>query len=87
MRLNGSQLAGYVSYVVTLLPASLILWAIGISRTNVANLSPYGLPVVLPLISDPGIALLLLSVGVELAQTKLSGDPARRPRGSLAVML
>lgn len=72
---------------VTLLPASLILWAIGISKTNVANLSPYGLPVVLPLIFYAGIALLLLSVGIELAQTKLSEIRLGAHAVSLAVML
>ncbi len=48
------------------LPASIVLWAIGVSRTNVTTLGPFGLPAQLPVIFYAGVALLVLSAVVEL---------------------
>ena len=70
-----------------LLPVSLILWAIGVSETNVADLGLYGLPAVLPLIFYAGIGLLLVSVGIELARPKLSELRLGAHAVSLVVML
>jgi hypothetical protein len=72
---------------VALLPVSLILWAIGVSGTNIAGLGPYGLPVILPLVFYAGIGLLLVSVGIELAQPKLSELRLGTHAISLVVML
>jgi hypothetical protein len=48
------------------LPLSIVLWAIGVSRTNTTTLGPYGLPAQLPVIFYAGVALLVLSTMVEL---------------------
>ena len=48
------------------LPVSIALWAIGVSRTNVTTLGPFGLPAQLPVIFYAGVALLVLSAVVEL---------------------
>jgi hypothetical protein len=55
-----------------LLPLSLVLWGVGISRTNVSHLGSYGLPAALPLVFYAGIALLLVSAGIEFGRTQLS---------------
>jgi hypothetical protein len=55
-----------------LLPFSLILWVIGISRTNTDNLSPYGLTGALSPIFYAGLALLILSAGIEFSRRVLS---------------
>jgi hypothetical protein len=51
-----------------LLPVGLALWALGVSRTNVTKLGPYGLPPVLPIVFYAGITLLVVSAGFELAR-------------------
>jgi hypothetical protein len=55
-----------------LLPLSLGLWACGISRTDTAELGPYGLPAVLPVVFYAGLALLVVSAAVELARPRPS---------------
>ena len=51
-----------------LLPASLALWALGIRRTNTAALGPFGLLTELPIVFYTGLALLVISAGIELAR-------------------
>ena len=48
------------------LPVSIVLWVIGVSRTNATTLGPFGLPAQLPVIFYAGVALLVLSAVVEL---------------------
>ena len=55
------------------LPVSVALWAIGVSRTNVTTLGPFGLPAQLPVIFYAGVALLVLSAVIELT----GGNSAR----------
>ena len=56
-----------------LLPVSIALWAIGVSRTNTTTLGPFGLPAQLPVIFYAGVALLVLSAVIELT----IGNPSR----------
>lgn len=51
-----------------LLPASVILWALGLSQTHITSLGPYGLPPALPITFYAGIALLVVSASAELAR-------------------
>jgi hypothetical protein len=55
-----------------LLPLSVVLWAVGLSRTQVPAIQPYGLITSLPLIYYAGIALLVVSAIVELRHTRIS---------------
>lgn len=55
-----------------LLPAALLLWAVGIAGTKTGNLGPYGLPPALPLPFYAGLALLIVSAGMEFARPRLS---------------
>lgn len=66
-----------------LLPVSLILWAVGVARTDARVLGPYGLVTVLPLIFYAGIALLVVSATIELAR----GHPSRIRMAAHAVAL
>jgi hypothetical protein len=68
---NSARRRWHVSDV--LLPASLTLWAVGVARTDARVLGPYGLLTVLPLVFYAGIALLVVSVTIELAR----GCPCR----------
>lgn len=70
-----------------LLPVSLVLWAIGVSKTNVADEGLYGLPAILPFIFYAGIGLLLVSVGIQLARPKLSEARLGAHAVSLVVIL
>jgi retron-type reverse transcriptase len=49
------------------LPVSIVLWAIGVSRTKATTLGPFGLPAQLPVVFYAGVALLVLSAVIELA--------------------
>ena len=56
-----------------LLPVSLALWALGVSRTHVTQVGSFGLATALPGFFYAGVALLIVSAGIELAR----GDPSR----------
>lgn len=53
-----------------LLPVSLGLWALGISRTNGSVLGAYGLLPDLPLTAYLGVALLVISAAIELTRDR-----------------
>lgn len=72
---------------LSLLPVSVILWAIGVATTNTANLGPYGLPPALPLVFYAGLGLLIISAGIELARAELSPLRMGLHAGALTVML
>jgi hypothetical protein len=54
------------------LPLSLILWGIGLSQTNINRLDPYGLPGALTPTFYAGLALLIVSAGIEFSRPRLS---------------
>jgi hypothetical protein len=70
-----------------LLPASMALWVIGVTRTNATQLGPYGLPAELPVLFYVGLALLVLSASIELAQARLSKAAMALHCVALAVVL
>ena len=70
-----------------LLPVSVCLWAIGLSRTNVRVLGPFGLLADLPLIFYAGVALLVASAATELAQFRPSTWRMAAHAVALVVML
>jgi hypothetical protein len=51
-----------------LLPASVVLWVLGVRRTNPTALGPYGLTTALPVVFYAGLALLVISAGIELGR-------------------
>jgi len=55
-----------------LLPLSALMWAVGLSRTQVPSYQAYGLITSLPLICYAGIALLVISAVLELRHMRLS---------------
>ena len=68
-----------------LLPLSVVLWALGVARTNTSRLGGYGLPAVLPIIFYLGVALLVISVAFELARPVLT--PARMALHAVALVV
>ena len=70
-----------------LLPASLALWALGVSRTNAANLGDYGLPPLLPPVFYAGVALLVVSASIELVRSRMSTWRMALHATALVVML
>jgi hypothetical protein len=68
-----------------LLPLSLILWGIGVSRTNINNLDPYGLMGALSPIFYVGLALLIVSAGIEFSRRLLS--PVRLAMHAVALVV
>ena len=70
-----------------LLPLGLLLWAIGVSETNTTNIGLYGLLPKLPLIFYIGIMVLIVSAGLEFAQSKPSGLRLGLHATSLVVIL
>lgn len=70
-----------------LLPLSLALWALGVSRTDVAALGPYGLPAVLPVVFYVGLGILVVSAAVELARRRPSPRRMSMHAVALVVML
>ena len=70
---------------LALLPLSLILWGIGASRTNINNLDPYGLIGVLSPIFYVGLALLIVSAGIEFSRRLLS--PVRLAMHAVALVV
>jgi hypothetical protein len=69
------------------LPLSVVLWAVGLSRTHVPSVQPYGLITSLPLIYYAGIALLVVSAVVELRHTRISEWRMAAHAVALVVML
>jgi hypothetical protein len=70
-----------------LLPASFVLWVIGILTTNTASLGPYGLITALSPAFLLGLALLVISIGIEFAQPRLSEIRLGLHSAALVVML
>jgi hypothetical protein len=70
-----------------LLPVSLILWAVAVSRTDTTVLGPYGLLSNVPLIFYAAIALLIVSVTTELTRHELSRWRMSAHAAALVVML
>jgi hypothetical protein len=72
---------------LTLLPASVVLWVIGILTTNTASLGPYGLITALSPAFLLGLALLVISIGIEFTQPRLSEIRLGLHSAALVVML
>ena len=70
-----------------LLPISLVMWAVGVARTDTKVLGPYGLLSVLPLVFYAAIALLIVSVATELTRQRLSRWRMSAHATALVVML
>jgi hypothetical protein len=68
-----------------LLPGGLILWVLGLSRTDTSKLGSYGLLAGLPPAFYAGLGLLLVSAGTELARRRPS--PWRMCLHSVAVVV
>jgi hypothetical protein len=69
------------------LPLSVVLWAVGLSRTHVPLVQPYGLMTSLPLIYYAGIALLVVSAVIELRHARISEWRMATHAVALVVML
>lgn len=72
---------------LTLLPLSLVLWLLGASRTNINNLDPYGLTGALSPVFYAGLALLLVSAGIEFSRRVLSQIRLALHAVALVIML
>jgi retron-type reverse transcriptase len=70
-----------------LLPVSLILWAVGLSRTDPNNLGGYGLVTALSPIFYAGVVLLVISALAELRRARPSRWRMTAHAASLVVML
>ncbi len=70
-----------------LLPISLVMWAVGVARTDTKVLGPYGLLSVLPPVFYAAIALLIVSVAIELTRQQLSHWRMSVHAAALVVML
>ena len=70
-----------------LLPVSLVMWAVGVARTDTKVLGPYGLLSVLPFVFYAAIALLIVSVTIELTRQRLSRWRMAAHATALVVML
>jgi hypothetical protein len=70
-----------------LLPVSLVMWAVGVARTDTKVLGPYGLLSVLPLVFYAAIALFIVSVAIELTRQQLSRWRMSAHATALVVML
>ena len=70
-----------------LLPLSLILWAIGLSRTNATNLGGYGLVTNLSPVFYAGVVLLVISALVELNRARPTRWRMSSHAAGLVVML
>lgn len=55
-----------------LLPAGLILWAIAVAKTDQSGLGMWGLMSIVPAVFYVGIALVIVSIGIELSRAELS---------------
>jgi hypothetical protein len=72
---------------LSLLPVSFLAWAIGVAETNTTTLGGYGLPANLSVIFYAGLALLIISAGIELARAELSHRRLALHAGLLVLML
>jgi hypothetical protein len=72
---------------LSLLPVSLLAWAIGLAEANTTILGNYGLPANLPPAFYAGLILLIISAGLELGQAELSRLRLGLHTGLLALML
>jgi hypothetical protein len=70
-----------------LLPVSMILWAVGVARTNATQLGPYGLLPALPIVFYLGLGLLVLSASIEIARARLSRLTMALHSVALVIML
>jgi hypothetical protein len=77
----------YSRVSLILLPTSAVLWIIGILTTNTARLGPYGLITALSPAFILGLALLVISTGIEFAQPRLSEIRLGLHAAVLVVML
>ena len=86
---SNSAGAGWIKQYLfdLLLPGSLVLWVIGVSRTNAANVGSYGLPPLLPPVFYAGIALLVVSASIELIRSRTSTSRMALHATALVVML
>src|ERR1700719_3303087 len=72
---------------VILLPLGLILWGVGVAETNTGSLGLYGLPPVLPLVFYAGVAVLVVSAGIEFSRSRLSESRLALHAVALVVIL
>lgn len=70
-----------------LLPVSMTLWAVGVARTDAAQLGPYGLLPALPIVFYLGLGLLVLSASIEIARARLSKLTMALHSVALVIML
>ena len=70
-----------------LLPASLALWALGVSRTHATEVGSFGLVTALPGFFYAGVGLLIVSAGIELARAAPSRWRMSGHAVALVVML
>jgi len=70
-----------------MLPVSVGLWALGVSRTHASALGQFGLPAALPVVFYAGLALLVISIGRELARSEISHWRLALHAAALVVML
>jgi hypothetical protein len=69
------------------IPIGFLLWAVGLSRTVVPDVQPYGLMTSLPIIYYAGIAIVVVSAVLELRHTSMSEWRLAAHAVALAVML
>ena len=72
---------------MALLPVSFLAWVIGVAETNATTLGSYGLPANLSPLFYVGLALLIISAGIELAHTEFSSFRMALHAGLLVLML
>ena len=72
---------------LALLPVSFLAWVIAVAETNTTTLGSFGLPASLPLIFYVGLALLIISAGIELARAEFSGFRMALHAGLLVLVL
>lgn len=70
-----------------LLPASLALWVLGVSKTRVTEVGSFGLTTALPGFFYAGVALVIISAGIELARAAPSRWRMSGHTVALVVML
>jgi hypothetical protein len=70
-----------------LLPGSVALWALGVSRLHPTRLGEFGLIAILPIVFWVGLGLLVVSIGWVLAQAQPSSIRLTVHLGALILML